>query len=101
MTNKAVYLDWEERTRKAFSILGDKALPKWKKAHMVGGAYAGLELDQLQSKHRRKVYNCLSDMNQILRRYSLKEWDDYEQIQEVDIQQLIDLAKGLACPKLK
>ena len=47
---------------------------------MVAGAYNGLELDQLLPKHKRKIYACLSDMNQILRKYDIKTWDDYAQI---------------------
>ena len=99
MASRSTYRDWKARTQKASTILADKQLPTWKKAHMVGGAYNGLELDQLLPKHKRRIYASLSDMNQILRKYEIKTWDDYEQIEEVDLRQIIQIAKGLACPR--
>lgn len=101
MACKETYKDWSTRTQKAQALLVDKTLPKWEKAHLVSGAYAGLELDKLQSKHRHYIYHRLSEMNQILHRYTLKTWDDYQCISAADVQALIDIARHLACPKLK
>lgn len=100
MTKKA-YSEWIQYTVQANIILSDKSLPKWKKAYKVGGSYRGLQLNELQSKHRRKVINTLFAMNQVLARYDLKEWDDYQHISDVDIPLLIDLSKELASPRMK
>lgn len=99
MADTETYRDWQKRTQEASKILSDKKLKRWQKVHMVGGAYAGLSLSGLRSKHRHRFLNRISELNVILARYQLESFDDYQNIEPSDLKQMIDIARKLACPK--
>jgi len=92
------YRDWQIRTREANEILSNKKLKLWQKVHMVGGAYAGLTLSGLRSKHRHRFLNRISELNKILAQYQLESFDDYQNIKSADLKQMILIGRKLACP---
>jgi hypothetical protein len=96
MADKKVYQDWNNRADKVTAIVTDKSLLPWQKAHLVGGAYAGLALEGLKSKHRHKVLSGFSKINGILSRYTLNSFDDYQNIKEEDLREIIKIVKSLA-----
>lgn len=99
MADTEVYRDWQSRTEAAKKILADKHLKLWQKAHMTGGAYAGLTLSGLRSKHRHQFLNRIVKLNRILAKYELESFDDYQQIASSDLRQMITIIRTLACPK--
>ena len=96
MADKQAYRDWETMAVKARQLAADRSLPLWQKAHLISGAYAGLEINQLRSKHRHKILNLLGQINVILKRYELATFDDYQHIDEADLRLIVQLAKDLA-----
>lgn len=96
MADKRVYQDWQDKAARARELASDRSLPLWKKAYMIPGAYSGLELDGLQSKHRRKILNTLGQINVILKQYELETFENYQNIDEANIREIIRLAKGLS-----
>ncbi len=98
MADQKAYQDWRTRTLKAQQIIADKSLAIWEKAHMAGGAYAGLDLSGLKSKHRHQILNRLTNLNAILSDYQLDTFDDYQNIEKADLQAMISIIKTLACP---
>jgi iron uptake system EfeUOB component EfeO/EfeM len=74
-------------------------LPLWQKAHRVGGAYTGLALDGLRSKHRHKILVGFGKVNTVLACYKLDSFDDYEQIKDEDLRGIIRIVRSLAPPK--
>ncbi len=96
MAVKKVYQDWIDSAEKVHAIARDKSLPLWKRGHLVGGAYAGLALEGLQSKHRRKIIAGFSKVNTILARYTLSSFDDYQLIKDEDLCEIIRLVKSIS-----
>lgn len=96
MVDKKVYQDWKDSAAKVSAIARNKSLPLWEKGHLVGGAYAGLALEGLQSKHRRKIINGFSKVNTVLGKYKLDSFDDYQNINDVDLYEIIRLVKSIA-----
>ena len=99
MSNAETYRDWQARTEEARKILSNKQLKLWQKAHMAAGAYAGLTLSDLRSKHRHKFLNRVVSLNRILARYELDSFDDYQQIESADLRKMVDIIKTMACPR--
>ena len=92
------YRGWQIRTREANETLSNKKLKLWQKVHMVSGAYAGLTLSGLRSKHRHRFLNRISELNKILAQYQLESFDDYQNIKSADLKQMILIGRKLACP---
>lgn len=99
MADEKTYRDWQGRTRRASQVLSDKKLKPWQKAHLAGGAYAGLALSNLRSKHRHRFLNRISQLNAILAKYPIESFDDYQQIRAADVQEMIATIRMLACPR--
>jgi hypothetical protein len=70
-----------------------------KKARLVGGAYAGLALVGLKSKHRHKILPGLGKVNGVLSRYTLNSFDDYERIEDEDLRGIHRIVRSLTPPK--
>ncbi|MGC1508144.1 hypothetical protein [Ketobacter sp.] len=98
MADKKAYQEWHDMEANARQIAADQTLPLWQKAHKIPGAYTGLDLSGLQSKHRHKVLNTLGQINVILKKFKLDSFDDYENIDEGNLREIIRLAKGLSPP---
>jgi len=74
-------------------------LPLWQKVDRVGGAYTGLALDGLTSKHRHKILAGFGKVNAVLARYTLNSFDDYERIEDEDLREILRIVRSLAPPK--
>jgi alpha-L-fucosidase len=98
MANKKTYQRWQAAAAEAAEIAKDKTLPLWKKAHLVSTPYTGIALDELQSKHRRKIISGFARVNGILARYepNLKTFDDYKIIEEQDLRDIVSIVKSLS-----
>jgi hypothetical protein len=98
MSNKKVYQDWKEAAVKVIEIARDKTIPLWQKAHLVSNPYTEIALEELQSKHRRKILSVFGEINEILARFkpNLNTFDDYQIIDEKDLCKMIDIVKSLS-----
>ena len=95
MNKSEAYKQWRLMTANAQKIERDPTIPLWQKAYKIAGAYRGLELGELRSKHRHRVLNILGQMNKILTPYQFESFDEYHRISEAEIEQLILLVKQL------
>ena len=100
MTNRRQREDWKHRAQHVQQICADPTLALWQKAHRVGAAYQDVQLDGLSSKHRRKIFANLSDINTILARYPIKTFDDYALIANDDLRRIITAFKSLGKMKI-
>jgi hypothetical protein len=99
VADKKAYQQWHESAEQVEAIIADRTLVLWQKVHRVGGAYAGLALDGLKSKHRHKVLAGFGKVNSILACYTLNSFDDYEQIKDEDLREMLRIVRSLAPPK--
>lgn len=99
MADQEAYRHWRDSADQVENIISDRSLPLWKKAHLVGGAYAGLALEGLKSKHRHKILSGFGKVNAVLAGYTLNSFDDYEQIADEDLREILHIVRSLAPPK--
>jgi hypothetical protein len=92
--------DWAQRAAQVQAVCDDPAIPLWEKAHRVGRAYQDVQLDGLKSKHRRRLFAELAALNQILARYPIETFDDYQLIAEDDLKTIVNTFRGFARFKL-
>ena len=88
--------DWQRRAEKVHQLCQDRTVPLWQKAHLVGRAFADVELDALQSKHRKKLYSKLAGVNAILAKYPIETFDDYVLIDTADLHRILAAFKDIA-----
>ena len=88
--------EWQRRGEEVRAVYDDPTIPLWKKAHLVGCAYQDVQLDGLKSKHRRRLFAGLAEINQILARYPIETFDDYQLIAEADLRAIVDTFRGFA-----
>ncbi|ARU57701.1 IS66 family transposase OrfD [Oleiphilus messinensis] len=98
MADKKAYQEWKTKAEQVRQISSDKKLARWQKAHLAGKALMGIDLNGLQSKHRRKFLNTISQINRILANYQLDSFDDYQKISEDELSEIIRLLKALTPP---
>ena len=98
MANKKTYQGWQAAAVKAADIAKDKAIPLWKKAHLICVPYTEIALEELQSKHRRKILSGFAKINGILARYEpdLETFDDYQIIEEKDLREIVSIVRNLS-----
>jgi len=99
VADKKAYQHWRESAEQVETIIAERSLPLWQKAHRVGGAYAGLALDGLKSKHRHKILAGFGKVNAVLARYTLNSFDDYERIEDENLREILPTIRSLASPK--
>jgi hypothetical protein len=99
LADKKVYQQWRESAEQVETIIAERSLPFWQKAHRVGGAYAGLALDGLKSKHRHRILSGFGKVNGVLSRYTLNSFDDYERIEDKDLREILRIVRSLTPPK--
>ncbi|WP_019603601.1 hypothetical protein [Teredinibacter turnerae] len=96
MTDNDAYREWNEMADCARKIAADPAIPQWQKAYKIAGAYQGLQLEKLRSKHRHKILQILTSMNQILALYKFETFEEYQHMEEKHLRDIIQMAKQLA-----
>ncbi len=94
MVNRRRRDDWNRWAQHVRGICADPNLALWQKAQRVGAAYQDVQLDGLPSKHRRKIFAHLSDVNAILARYPIDSFDDYALIETEDLRAIIAVFKA-------
>lgn len=99
MADKKACRQWRASAEQVEVIFSDRTLALWQKAYRVGGAYVGLALDGLRSKHRHKILTGFGKVNGVLARYTLNSFDDYEQIKDEDLREILRIVRSLAPPK--
>lgn len=88
--------DWQRRAEQVRALCDDPTIPLWKKAHLVGSAYQDVQLDGLKSKHRRRLFADLAKLNQILARYPIQTFDDYQLVAEEDLRAIVATFRAFA-----
>lgn len=95
MADEAAYASWEASALEVERIARDRTIPLWQKAQRVGAAYATVELEGLRSKHRHKIFNRIVQVNAILQRYDLEDFDDYQRMDEADLREIVSLFRSM------
>jgi hypothetical protein len=93
-------VDWEQRAQRVRDICADPTMALWQKAHRGGGIYHDVQLDGLQSKHRHLIFTTLSNINVILAKYPIENFDAYELIEPEDLRVFIDGFKSFGSIKI-
>src|SRR5690606_34919190 len=96
MADTNVYRQWRAMTSKAPQWAVDESLPLWQRVDRVRGAYNGIELSGLRSRHRNKMMGVLQEINLTLQRYELETFEDYQEMAEQDLCDIIKLAQGMS-----
>lgn len=95
MADKAAYASWEACAQEVERIARDRSLPLWEKAHRVGTTYTTIELSGLRSKHRHKIFRHIAAVNDILTKYMPESFEEYQQMDEADLKELIALFRAM------
>lgn len=98
MADKKAYQQWKAQAELVRQIASDKNLALWQRAHMAAKPLTAIELNGLQSKHRRKFMTAFSQINGILANYQLDTFDDYQKISSEELSEMIRLLKTLTPP---
>ena len=72
-------------------------IPQWKRTQAGMMCFKALRFDGLSRKLQRRIDRNFARINEVLARYPLKTWDDYQQISAADltaIEKLIDSLIG-------
>ncbi|PLW82822.1 hypothetical protein CWI75_09675 [Kineobactrum sediminis] len=101
MADEAAYRQWRESAKAVNAIAADNSLALWEKARKVNQAYAGLALEGLQSKHRHKVLAAFGKVNSVFAKYTINSFDDYKQMSDGDLREIVTAVRALVPPKAK
>jgi hypothetical protein len=86
------------RAQAAKSIVDNGALPKWRRVTQALQALAGLELTGLPVEVSAALETKLVAIDRILATYRLTTADDYAQMKDADLQQILDILGKLLSP---
>ena len=95
MADKDAYASWHASAREVERIAKNPSLPLWQKAHLVGAAYTTVALEGLRSKHRHRIFNRIVQVNAILQRYNLDDFEDYQHMDEADLREIVSLFRSM------
>lgn len=96
MADKKAYQQWRDLAVKARQIETDPDIPLWQKVYRIPGVYCELELDGLRPRHRNQIFNILGQVNIILKQYEPQTFEEYQNMEERDLREMLRLVKGLA-----
>lgn len=99
MADKAAYQFWRESASKVEAIATDPSLASWQKVRQVNSAYVGLTLEGLKSKHRHKILSGFAQVNAVFAGYEISRYEDYENMDEQDLKEIVRIVRSLAPPK--
>ena len=88
--------DITKRSRKAAAIIEDWELPMWKRLHLSLQAYQGMELSCLPGKVRKELEGNLLEINQVIAKYDIETFEDYEKIPANDLSKLLAIISVFA-----
>ena len=78
-----------------------KDTAQWKRTQKAMLCFKGLPLDNLPGRLRRQIDSCFGRINRITARYSIRDWDDYEQISAEDLSRIEQLITNLLPPEAR
>jgi hypothetical protein len=88
--------DLIERARKAYDIVYDMNLPLWKRLKESIYAYSGLNLTPLPATLRKQVEKTFLQVDHILSKYDIQDFDDYQKISPDDLLEGIIQVSGIS-----
>ncbi|NPV78165.1 MAG: hypothetical protein HPY59_17545 [Anaerolineae bacterium] len=94
MAVKKAYQQWRDLAAKAQQIETDPDIALWQKVFRVPGVYCELDLSGLRSKDRHQIFNILGQLNVILKRYEPETFEEYQNMDEKDLREMLRLVKG-------
>ena len=71
-------------------------MPTWQRVLQTLQAFAGTQLTGLSPKIYRAVETHFVAVNRVLAKYHLEKSEDYEQMAEADLQEILNIVKDLA-----
>jgi len=88
------------RVKRCTRHLTDSSLPKYKRVVRGLKVFQGLELTILDARIKTELEQSLLQVNQILHPYQFERYEDYRQISEDDLKQVLQI-KMRMCMKIK
>jgi hypothetical protein len=88
--------DLIHRAQQAKRVIADESLPKPQQAWQALQAFSGLVLSDLEKSVRDQFEADLAPVNAVLGRYSLKESDDYRDLRDADLNEMLALVGAAA-----
>jgi hypothetical protein len=73
------------------SIVSNDSLPKWRRTTQALQVFAGLDLTGLPDDLGKTLESNFVAVNRILATYQIKKSEDYEQLMDTDLQQILDI----------
>jgi hypothetical protein len=77
------------------SIVSNDSLPKWRRATQALQVFARLDLTGLPADVGTTLESNLVAVNRILATYRIEKFEDYEQMMDKDLQQILDILDTL------
>ncbi len=78
------------------AIANDPSSPMWQRALHSLQAFSGTQLTGLPARVKRAIETHFVAVNRVLDKYDLETSDDYEQVAEADLQEILGIVKDLA-----
>jgi len=88
--------DLQQRAKNAAAIANDQSLPRSERVLQSLQAFAVVQLTGLPPGICRAVEKHFVAVNQVLAKYHLEEDEDYEQMTESDLQEILNILKNSA-----
>lgn len=85
--------DLIQRAEQAAKLASSPAVPKWQRLSQALKAFSGLELTQIADDIGARLEADLARVNHVLEQYSLETSDDYEIIDDVDLQRMLAIVE--------
>ena len=87
--------DLRDRVRKAKSTVNDESLSKSQRATSALKSFSGLELTGLSVDIRSTLESHLVDVNRVLSNYDLETLDDYVNIADDDLSEILGIIDSM------
>ncbi len=88
--------DLQQRAKNVVAIANDQSLPTWQRVLQSLQAFAGTQLTGLPPRIYRAVEKHFVAVNRVLAEYHLEKNEDYEQMTESDLQEILNILKDSA-----
>jgi hypothetical protein len=87
--------DLKRRARKALVIASDESLPAWRRTVETLKTFSGTYLTGLPPKVKRAIEKHFVAVNQVLGEYELNTMEDYQHIEQGDLERILDIITSL------
>jgi len=89
--------DFTTRWGKALLCFQRTDIPQWKRTQAGMMCFKALRFEGLPRKLQRRIDRHFARINDVLARYPLKTWDNYQQISAADLTAIEKLIDSLVC----